>query len=928
MWVRAYPLPIDAEATRAVAALRAAWPSSRSELLRRRRDHLILRVDRADLSKNVLRGFSAFDLFLEQHPEFRERVTFIAQLMPSRTDVPEYAEYLERIEALVAVVNHRHGTPDWMPIQLKLRDDLEEAVAAYKHYDVLLVNAMFDGMNLVAKEGPLVNERDGVSILSENTGAHEELGEFALSVNPFDIQELADSIHAALTMAPGGARAAAPSGLKEIVTARDPGDWIDEQLADIREKARADGRPSASARAAVRRRRPNSAAAGPGSRPWSRPRGAAGRWTPAGGGGGRGDGSRWRAAGATALPRHRGGAARRAAAARGRCRGVAPVARRLAAGAPRRGRCAPRRARPGAAAAAASDRDRGVGGGRRGGAAAPGAARRRPAARAPTSAASAGDVAPADPAQQPSGPMARARRRGAVRVRPLLSSRRRPSMATSHGRTDPSTTSSCCSTRAHAEDQREKILADVERDLDRGGDDRQQARLGPARPWPTRSATSTTPSTTCSSSTGRPSCWRARAHAAHHRRGRALPDHQARARHAAAARACARAEAPSAAAGTCADAAAASARPPSLRQRPPKRPPRPTAAVRNAFAATSATKARRLRALRRVRSEPASRLAADEFRDDCSPPKGAPLMAATNINRVIITGNLTADPELRSLPSGTSVCKLRVAVQHAPQGQLDRRVGRQAQLLRRHRLGRPGRELRPLPVQGPPRRDRRPPRVARVGGPGGQASARPSTSSPTPSSSSAARATTPAAATAARLHARARTSRSTRATSPPRRGRRPGRSRPGRRRHPVLGRSGAGGAAATTGAPRRRSRPDPRPDALQLPMGAVARGVPHARASDVVPRGIRGLRGKAAQPQADAPAGQEGRPRQRPAQALPVLQGQDRAGRLQGHRDAAPLHLRARQDPLAPHHAAPAAATRTRSPRRSSARASSRCCRT
>ena len=181
VWVRAYPLPIDAAATRRGRAAPSARASSRRDLLARRREHLILRVDRADLSKNVLRGFSAFDLFLEQHPEFREKVTFIAQLMPSRTDVPEYAEYLERIEALVAVVNHRHGTPDWMPIQLKLRDDLEEAVAAYKHYDVLIVNAMFDGMNLVAKEGPLVNERDGVSILSENTGAHEELGEFALS---------------------------------------------------------------------------------------------------------------------------------------------------------------------------------------------------------------------------------------------------------------------------------------------------------------------------------------------------------------------------------------------------------------------------------------------------------------------------------------------------------------------------------------------------------------------------------------------------------------------------------------------------------------------------------------------------------------------------------------------------------------------------
>ena len=242
-WVRAYPLPIDAEATQAVSR-RERVAEFEAELQRRRREHLILRVDRADLSKNVLRGFAAFDLFLEQHPEFHENVTFVAQLMPSRTDVPEYAEYLERIEALVAVVNHRHGTPDWMPIQLKLRDDLDEAMASYKHYDLLLVNAMFDGMNLVAKEGPLVNENDGVSILSENTGAHEELGEYALSVNPFDIQELADSIHAALTM-DRAERARRLQGLKEIVTRRDPGDWVDDQLADIKKKGsvRAEARP-------------------------------------------------------------------------------------------------------------------------------------------------------------------------------------------------------------------------------------------------------------------------------------------------------------------------------------------------------------------------------------------------------------------------------------------------------------------------------------------------------------------------------------------------------------------------------------------------------------------------------------------------------------------------------------------------------------
>ena len=149
-----------------VARAPSACASSRSELLRApARAPDPARRPRGPLEERPAR-LHAFDLFLEQHPEFRETVTFIAQLMPSRTDVPEYAEYLERIEALVAVVNHRHGTPDWMPIDLKLRDDLEEAVAAYKHYDVLLVNAMFDGMNLVAKEGPLVNERDGVSILS------------------------------------------------------------------------------------------------------------------------------------------------------------------------------------------------------------------------------------------------------------------------------------------------------------------------------------------------------------------------------------------------------------------------------------------------------------------------------------------------------------------------------------------------------------------------------------------------------------------------------------------------------------------------------------------------------------------------------------------------------------------------------------------
>src|SRR5947199_1822626 len=234
IWVRAYPLSIDTKRLyRAAESADVAFYER--ELLRRRRDQLIIRVDRADLSKNVLRGFTAFDVFLQQHPEFRERVTFIAHLQPSRTDVPEYAEYLERIEALVAVVNHRHGTTDWMPIDLRIYENFHEAVARYKHFDLLIVNSLFDGMNLVAKEAPAVNTRDGGVMLSENSGAHGELGDCTLTVNPFDIQEQADTMYRALTMEPEE-RALRAARLGELVPGADPGVWIDEQLADIQAK--------------------------------------------------------------------------------------------------------------------------------------------------------------------------------------------------------------------------------------------------------------------------------------------------------------------------------------------------------------------------------------------------------------------------------------------------------------------------------------------------------------------------------------------------------------------------------------------------------------------------------------------------------------------------------------------------------------------
>ena len=121
-----------------------------------------------------------------------------------------------------------------MPIDLKIYENFYDAVARYKHFDLLMVNSLFDGMNLVAKEAPAVNTRDGVLMLSENTGSHEELADCALSVNPFDIQEQADAIYRALTMDSEERRLRAQR-LKELVFARNPGDWVDDQLADIAE---------------------------------------------------------------------------------------------------------------------------------------------------------------------------------------------------------------------------------------------------------------------------------------------------------------------------------------------------------------------------------------------------------------------------------------------------------------------------------------------------------------------------------------------------------------------------------------------------------------------------------------------------------------------------------------------------------------------
>jgi trehalose 6-phosphate synthase len=253
--VTAHPISVDPSEFDELAGSDAVLQHERA-IAERRPEKLVLRVDRTDPSKNVVRGFRAFELYLDAHPEMHGRVGMLALLDPSRQDIPEYAEYVGAIQRAARGVNDRFQRDGWVPIDLRVEDNFVQAVGAYKQYDVLLVNAIFDGLNLVAKEAPLVNERDGVLILSENTGAHEELGRWALTVNPFDVVGQAEAIHLALSL-PEEERHRRIEAIRAHVRAHDLAAWIAAQLADL-DRARAAEAPPlrrAAVRLAQRRRR-------------------------------------------------------------------------------------------------------------------------------------------------------------------------------------------------------------------------------------------------------------------------------------------------------------------------------------------------------------------------------------------------------------------------------------------------------------------------------------------------------------------------------------------------------------------------------------------------------------------------------------------------------------------------------------------------
>lgn len=233
VWVRNYPISIDAVELQAHAK-KPEVQDEEARILQWRPKHLILRVDRTDLSKNIVRGFLAYERMLQAHPELHGDVVFWAFLQPSRQDIDDYRAYLGSVLSVAARINRAYSRGGWTPIRVEIEDNVDRAIAAYRNYDVLLVNPIYDGMNLVAKEGPLCNRKDGVLVLSENAGSHEELGDFALTVNPFDIDETADALHRGLVM-DARQRKARIGRIRDTVRANDITRWISLQLQDLRE---------------------------------------------------------------------------------------------------------------------------------------------------------------------------------------------------------------------------------------------------------------------------------------------------------------------------------------------------------------------------------------------------------------------------------------------------------------------------------------------------------------------------------------------------------------------------------------------------------------------------------------------------------------------------------------------------------------------
>lgn len=230
--VRSYPISIDYNSIKDLSCSNQVC--QKEDLINAIKEDkfLFYRSDRADLSKNIIRGFKAYSLFLDKHPEYKGKVKFLSTGKPTRQQIKEYDDYSQEIIRTINEINKKHGQDGWKPIEAKFVSDYGLCVACFKSYDCLVVNPIADGMNIVPKEASIINEQNGVLVLSENAGCYEELKDYALTVNPFDITQTAEAYYQAVKMGEKE-RKRRLEGLQNIIEKRTIYHWISEQFDDI-----------------------------------------------------------------------------------------------------------------------------------------------------------------------------------------------------------------------------------------------------------------------------------------------------------------------------------------------------------------------------------------------------------------------------------------------------------------------------------------------------------------------------------------------------------------------------------------------------------------------------------------------------------------------------------------------------------------------
>ena len=229
--VKVYPISINVEEVQRIANTPRAL-GYENRLSADTGDVTIVRIDRAEPNKNIVRGFRAYELMLTRYPELKGKVKFLAFLVPSRTHIRQYQRYMNEIQQVIQQINNNHGTDDWQPIVPFIENNYTQAIAGMKLYDVLLVNTIIEGMNLVAKEGPVVNNRYGVLVLSHSSGVYHQLADGAISVSPTDIEGTMEALHQAITMSAEDRKDRAARMLNSVCR-EDINHWLYQQMHDI-----------------------------------------------------------------------------------------------------------------------------------------------------------------------------------------------------------------------------------------------------------------------------------------------------------------------------------------------------------------------------------------------------------------------------------------------------------------------------------------------------------------------------------------------------------------------------------------------------------------------------------------------------------------------------------------------------------------------